>query len=157
MTTQPVIVPASAEINEVRLIDVTEREVVLVVGGERKALTWSILRSCVSADNAPDIRSLYETVLSSARPRLTALVERKLTGRIAECASHKAIKSVDRPFVGPVVRDQNRAAHGGVCVVETCRCGARRATNVNGSHQEEGAWHLDPADVTYAERQIVEG
>jgi hypothetical protein len=44
-------------------------------------------------------------------------------------------------FSGPVSRDENRAAHGGVCHTEVCsRCGARRRVNVNGLHVEYGPW-----------------
>lgn len=35
---------------------------------------------------------------------------------------------------------EKRAAHGNVCVVDTCRCGAERQTNVNGRHVERGPW-----------------
>lgn len=53
---------------------------------------------------------------------------------------HKAEKSTDRPFMGAVSTNENRAAHGGICVVETCQCGATRRTNVNGRHVEAGKW-----------------
>lgn len=38
------------------------------------------------------------------------------------------------------VRRENRAAHGAVCHVDTCRCGATRETNSNGRHVERGGW-----------------
>lgn len=41
---------------------------------------------------------------------------------------------------GPVSRDENRAAHGNVCVHESCACGAVRHTNINVAHFEQGAW-----------------
>jgi hypothetical protein len=44
-------------------------------------------------------------------------------------------------FAGPVAREENRAAHGNVCVREECiSCGAQRRKNVNQCHVEEGAW-----------------
>jgi hypothetical protein len=46
-------------------------------------------------------------------------------------------------YAGPVAAagDENRAAHGNVCVAEECRaCGARRERLVNGCHVEEGPW-----------------
>lgn len=49
-------------------------------------------------------------------------------------------ESRTEPFFGPVGRDENPAAHGGVCEVETCRCGATRRTNVNQQHVERGQW-----------------
>jgi hypothetical protein len=39
-----------------------------------------------------------------------------------------------------VARNQNPAAHGNICVVDTCRCGAQRRTNVNQIHVERGPW-----------------
>ena len=41
--------------------------------------------------------------------------------------------------VGPASRQDERA-HGGVCHVETCACGAQRETNANGRHVERGFW-----------------
>lgn len=41
---------------------------------------------------------------------------------------------------------QNRAAHGGICYVDTCSCGAVRKTNSNGRHEERGRWHGGPYD-----------
>lgn len=55
--------------------------------------------------------------------------------------SHRAARTETLPFDGPVSRDENRAAHGNVCLVETCKCGARRRTNINQRHEERGAWH----------------
>jgi hypothetical protein len=46
-------------------------------------------------------------------------------------------------FTGPVSRDENRAAHGGVCEIQRCACGAERRMNVNGAHTEIGEWDLD--------------
>jgi hypothetical protein len=45
-------------------------------------------------------------------------------------------------FTGPVSASrQNQAAHGGITERDTCRrCGATRATNVNGVHVERGSW-----------------
>ena len=43
--------------------------------------------------------------------------------------------------VGPV-EQQDERAHGGVCHVETCACGAQRHTNSNGRHKERGEWYL---------------
>lgn len=38
------------------------------------------------------------------------------------------------------VRYENRSAHGAVCIIDTCRCGAKRETNSNGRHDERGPW-----------------
>jgi hypothetical protein len=53
---------------------------------------------------------------------------------------HTASKTDTRGYTGSVSRDENRAAHGGVCEVETCACGYTRRTNVNGRHVEQGNW-----------------
>lgn len=50
------------------------------------------------------------------------------------------ITTVTRCYTGPVSVRPNPAAHGNVCHWETCRCGATRATNVNGRHVERGRW-----------------
>jgi hypothetical protein len=56
---------------------------------------------------------------------------------------HRAQHTVPRPYSGPVrtrSSDQNEAAHGGIRYDETCSCGAKRSTNVNGRHRELGPW-----------------
>lgn len=53
---------------------------------------------------------------------------------------HRAEKTTNRPYTGPVSTRENRAAHGGVCVVDVCKCGAERRTNSNGGHLERGPW-----------------
>jgi hypothetical protein len=54
--------------------------------------------------------------------------------------THTVITTVTRPFAGPVSRNENPAAHGGVTVHETCADGYVRRENVNGLHVEEGSW-----------------
>lgn len=56
------------------------------------------------------------------------------------CLRHYPKHTRDRPFFGPVSRDENRAAHGCVTRVENCECGATRQVNVNGWHEETGPW-----------------
>lgn len=44
-------------------------------------------------------------------------------------------------FSGPVANPENRDAHGGVCHVDTCACGATRRTNSTGRGRDErGPW-----------------
>lgn len=45
-----------------------------------------------------------------------------------------------RSFFGPVTLRENPAAHGNVCHIDTCQCGAVRFTNINGTHSERGRW-----------------
>lgn len=55
---------------------------------------------------------------------------------------HEAVETMDLPHFGAVAEPQNRAAHGGITVEETCSCGASRYVNVNGRHREEGPWRI---------------
>ena len=57
-------------------------------------------------------------------------------------------------FTGPVnVHEENRAAHGNVCVSEECcACGSRRDRLVNGRHEEIGDWGPTRADREAAAR-----
>ena len=54
---------------------------------------------------------------------------------------HRIKSSSETPFFGPVtgVKPEPRA-HGCVCVVDRCPCGAARYTNVNGQFYERGKW-----------------
>lgn len=54
---------------------------------------------------------------------------------------HRPATADERPFAGAVSPgDPNPAAHGGICYVERCDCGAERRTNINGRHFEFGPW-----------------
>jgi len=55
---------------------------------------------------------------------------------------HRAIPSrtETRPFSGPVGRHPDPRAHGNVCEVEFCSCGAVRRTNVNRRWMETSGW-----------------
>lgn len=54
---------------------------------------------------------------------------------------HSANTCKEVPYSGPVSKDENRSAHGNVCVIETCTCGSIRKSNINGMHVEKGEWH----------------
>lgn len=55
---------------------------------------------------------------------------------------HRAKTTRIRAFSGPVaIERQNLAAHGNVCEIATCACGAERHTNRNRRHVERGPWH----------------
>ncbi len=66
----------------------------------------------------------------------------ELHGLPHECRhTHVASQSVTEAFWGPIPdATENRAAHGNVCVTETCACGAGRQTNVNQQYRETGPW-----------------
>jgi len=49
--------------------------------------------------------------------------------------------TTERAFCGPVSDRENPAAHGNICVIYKCNCGAERLENVNGRHVERGEWH----------------
>lgn len=57
---------------------------------------------------------------------------------------HRPLKKAQReiPYRGPVAKGsaQNPMAHGNICVIDVCSCGASRRTNVNGPHVERGPW-----------------
>lgn len=53
---------------------------------------------------------------------------------------HRTANSATRPYTGPVRQPARPAAHGGVCVVERCACGAERRANVNQRFVEQGPW-----------------
>lgn len=57
--------------------------------------------------------------------------------------THRPATHELRPYIGPVaatIDDENVAAHGNVCEVQRCRCGAVRSVNINGRHRERGPW-----------------
>jgi hypothetical protein len=49
-------------------------------------------------------------------------------------------QSDPEPFRAPVSSRKNRKAHGGIMVLQFCRCGHARPVNRNGTHEERGAW-----------------
>ena len=59
---------------------------------------------------------------------------------------HTVSESRTTCFFGPVSRDENPAAHGGITEHQTCACGSTRSVNINGRHVECGAWV--PAEVS---------
>lgn len=97
----------------------------------------------------PMLREFYAAAWARIEPQVaaakqTALVkqQRETLSRRKECG-HVRVKTVDYGFTGPVSKNENRAAHGGICEVATCEhCGAEKSVNVNGWHVEEGEWDL---------------
>lgn len=63
------------------------------------------------------------------------------------CKHLKIRLAQERSFSGGVARDENRAAHGGICQVWECPdCGAFRLLNRNGHHVERGPWFVPGKD-----------
>jgi len=57
---------------------------------------------------------------------------------------HKPIKSETYGFTRCVSRNCNSDSHGGITIVETCECGAKRRTNSTGRGREERSrWERD--------------
>ncbi len=56
-----------------------------------------------------------------------------------------------RPFSGCITWPCNPAAHGGVCLIEHCKCGAWRAINSNAGQLETALWE-PPAAVREVHR-----
>jgi hypothetical protein len=56
--------------------------------------------------------------------------------------THRAMQKHSKVvcFSGPVSDRQNPAAHGGICVVDVCKCGRERRTNINQRFVERGGW-----------------
>lgn len=78
----------------------------------------------------------------------------------AKTCVHASVSSQDKGYSASVARpphDENRAAAGNICVHETCSCGATRATNVNGRHEETSGWVLDDllAGIDAAEQNLA--
>ena len=56
---------------------------------------------------------------------------------------HRPKTSGTMPFTGPIRGAQhNPVAHGNVCIVDVCRCGAVRRTNSNAGVKERGPWEV---------------
>ena len=53
---------------------------------------------------------------------------------------HRVALVTEVPFAGPVGWPETPAAHGNICRVETCACGAVRRVNVNFTARETGPW-----------------
>lgn len=56
-------------------------------------------------------------------------------------------ESVVRPYLGPVAFPGDPRAHGNVRVIDTCCCGSRRVSNVNGRFVEYGPWEDIEKDI----------
>lgn len=56
---------------------------------------------------------------------------------------HRAIKGATKTYCysGPIEgARENPRAHGNICFVEICKCGATREANSNWGHVEQGRW-----------------
>lgn len=78
--------------------------------------------------------------LRTQRDATQAEMFSRSVARPAPTHRHRGTGSTVLPFSGAVSRSQNPAAHGGVCIVKTCACGATQRINCNGMHREHGAW-----------------
>lgn len=56
---------------------------------------------------------------------------------------HRVESCTERCFTGPAygAKHENQRAHGGVCYLERCRCGATRMVNCNAGDREVGSWY----------------
>lgn len=60
---------------------------------------------------------------------------------------HKAVQEKTVSYRGTAQgARENRRAHGGVCYVAMCQCGARRETNSNAGAIERGAWICEDSE-----------
>src|SRR3990172_12238020 len=56
---------------------------------------------------------------------------------------HRVIERREQGFGGAIKQPdgtQNPSAHGCILLIETCRCGAERHTNINNQHSESSGW-----------------
>lgn len=83
-----------------------------------------------------DLASIYRHLWERANEELAA----NRAEEIHRCPEHHAERSKEVCFSGSVSRDENPAAHGNICRIDYCRCGAERRTNINGCHVEQGSW-----------------
>ena len=72
--------------------------------------------------------------------RITSAGREALRSALAHRHTPIPSETKEVPFSWPVSRDENRAAHGNICRIERCACGAIRRTNINGQHAERGEW-----------------
>ena len=119
-------------------IQIDSRTRQIVINGRR--VTLGDLQDAASQPDPP-LAAAYAEILRATRRALSALDERERRERIRACPGHRAEREETTCFGGPVAgAEENRAAHGGVTCTEYCRCGARRAANLNGRHVEQGKW-----------------
>jgi len=111
-------------------------EVTIIVEGEPRRIAVAEL-DAASVQPDAELAAIYRTMVERAQAALRA--DRK--ARVARCARHVAVSTVERGSCGTAYgADENRAAHGNIAEIETCDCGAVRTTNINGSHREQGRW-----------------
>lgn len=102
-------------------------------------ICWSDLEAATSPANAPDLRALYFRALEAARVmRVVACPKHVADSTRTEGFSHAVAEVAGAD--GGFASSNNPSAHGGICLVDTCSCGATRRSNVNGKHAEIGVW-----------------
>jgi len=80
----------------------------------------------------------------SARAKLIADMTHQAWQRIKAGVTYSRTDDRVYGFSCSVARDENRPAHGNVCVTEYADApNVSRSVNVNGSHREEGPWRPD--------------
>lgn len=67
-------------------------------------------------------------------------VHRQARSRAALAARDGSTRCYSAPVRQPESPAYEPRAHGNVCRVETCRCGARRVVNINAGFIECGTW-----------------
>ena len=141
-----IVVQETATSRETRLIGVEVAHVSVSVGGQRHRLAWADL---LRLSRQPDLEgaAAYRAILDAARPVRLRLMVALAWDRVHACPGHLAETETVRGYTGPVSRGENLAAHGGIEIRETCRCGAARSRLVNGLHTETGAWGVDESTV----------
>lgn len=150
--TETISVTETGQVIHVELRPLPSGNVSLSLDGVADEYPLERLRATARRHEEPHVRRFWTRVADLAegalardrreRERREARARRQ---RIERCRGHRAeSQSEPRCFVGPVARaphtDENPAAHGGIEVTETCRCGATRGVLINGRHEEQGPW-----------------
>jgi hypothetical protein len=103
--------------------------------------------AALSAAIRAAIREAREAEEEAAQRRAENLRRRQalVAERVGRCLDHEVMtEGRDYSYMGSVAVEpytqENQAAHGNICRVQTCRCGAERLILINGRHTETSPW-----------------
>jgi hypothetical protein len=113
------------------------RVTVIHPDGREMTVTAKELEAASSGGDA------YAATYRELHARAKHEIEASRRASMAQCASHSAERSGTYGYSAPIPRaigGEEPRAHGNVCEVEHCRCGAVRAANINQRWVEQGPW-----------------
>ena len=128
--------------SEVSIQRITRYKVVLLVRGLEQECEHSAIYA--AAKQGGSLGRTYGQIAKVLRSVLEVREALRARHAFQRCGEHQPKQEEERPFSGSVARgvgsNYNPAAHGGICVVQTCGCGAARRINANQNHEETGRW-----------------